>query len=323
MRATPHGWPIAAALLLLLLVPAQVEAHIGGARPILQRAQGERIVDVQPGPMDVEVDLQLVRDTLRHLVTHRIDPPLSGFYVEYRKDASVADDRYWARWDFERLVEFRDLNVNGLLEPSDTVVRSWRFDHYDWRRSPVQPVQVADVRGFSAVWEGNLTGAPSMRVEVAFTGKDFTDEGAVVRPQDVILYLDVTNLPPRGIGSLYAMELRVHVPRHAALSLHQAENTSTALLADAPMRRALLVWGGEAFLDGSEQRVDATIEDEQVGAQGNRTARLVIHMPTVDRSMNFVMVSGVEYEIEIKRTPSPAALALLAAALALGARRRR
>jgi len=320
-RASPK--PLAALLLVLLLAAPLAEAHIAGARPILQRSQLQRLIDLQPQGADLEVDLLLssdqLRDPLRHLVSHEISPSRGRFYVEYTRDASVRQDLFFAEWRFARLIEYRDLNFNGLYEPTtDTPVRAWRFDQFDWGAPDIQRVQVADVQGWGATWIGNLSNAPRMSLLVAFAGKPFRDEGALVLAQDVAIYFDVTNIPTRGIGSLYALEIDVRVPARATLSLHEAENTTAALLADAELRRGLFVWGGEALLDGREQRLLASLTDESVQGE-NRTAKLFLHLPTVDQSMRFVMVSGVEYVVQPARsgTPLPPTLALAALALAV------
>lgn len=325
-RPAGGGSRAAAFVLLFLLIGAPfVDAHIQGSRPVLQRGQRERIVGLDPGPLDIRVDLSLDGDPLRQSIAHVLDPPRGTFTLEHREDASVAGGRFTAEWRFERLVEYRDANVNGRFEPNtDTAIKAWRFQHYQWTRGEPQTVQVADVRGNSIVWEANLTSAPHIRLEVVIAGQDFTDEGAIVRPQDIAMYLDLTDMPPRGLGSLYALEATVKVQSSTRLSLYQSDNTSTALLADQPDRRALLLWGGEALLDGAEQRTDATLEDERVGDDGMRTAKLVLHLQTVDRSMSFVMVSGIEYLTENRRASAPAPLfiacAVAALALVLGRR---
>lgn len=296
------------ALLLAILLAPAAGAHITGARPVLQRGQFPRIVDIQPAALDLDVGLDLEGDPLRHLVGHHIEPARGLLRVEYREDASVAEP-FFGEWRFDRLVEFRDLNINGKYEPAlDTAVKAWRFEHYAWRRAAIQQVQVEDVSARSIVWEGNLTGAPQIRLEAVFAGKDFTDEGIIVRPQDAAIYLDFLALPPRGVGSLYALEVRVRAHESADLTLHSAEGTNAALLSDMPLRRGLLVWGGEALIDGVEQRVNGTLEDERTES-GERMARLVLHIPTADREMRFVMVSGVEYASEDQRAPFPGAIA--------------
>lgn len=333
LSALPSRRVAVAMLLALLLVPL-ADAHLAGSRPIVQRFQFQRLPDIQPiDGTELVVDLVLssdqqgqVRDPLRHLVSHRMDPATGLLRVEYREDASLRDEAFYAQWRLERLVEYKDMNFNGKFErASDVVVRAWRFEHFDWKRFDIQNVMLEDVQGSSTIWQGNLTGAPSMRLQVAFAGKDFADEGAVVRAQDVILYFDITNIPPRGVGSLYALEFEVTVQPGTVLGFHTVNETHTALIADAELRRALLVWGGEAYLDGREQRVAATIEDERIDDLGNKTARLVLHLPTVDRSMRFVMVSGLEYGFETLRSPIPLAPWVAAAAIAMAllcARRR-
>lgn len=315
----PAGGRLGALLLILLVAAPIVDAHIQGSRPVLQRGQRERIVGLDPGPLDVTADLSLAGDPLRQYVSHAIDPSRGRFLVEHREDASVVGGRFAAEWRFERLVEYRDINTNGRFEPTtDTAVKAWRFTHYQWQRGEAQTVQVADVRGNSIVWEANLTAAPHVRLEVVIAGQDFTDEGAVVRPQDVAIYLDLTDMPARDFGSLYALELTTKVDASTALSLYEADNTSTALLADVPGRRALLLWGGEVLLDGVEQRTEATLEDERIGDDGLRTAKLVLHLQTVDRAMEFVMVTGVEYVTENRRESAPSGIAV-AVALVAGA----
>lgn len=316
------------AILLLVLVALGsatiASAHIQGARPFLQRGQEERTIDLRPGALGVEAELSLKDDPLRHAITHTIDPSRGVYAVEHRADASRAADRSFAEWRFERLIEYRDLNVDGFFQPqTDAAVKAWRFSHYQWERAAIQRAQVADVSAIDIVWEGNLTGGPHKRVEIAIAGKAFSDEGAVVRAQDVAMYVDLTRMPPRGLGSLYAIEVSVSVPADATLRLHEASNASTALLADRPLSRALLVWGGEAVLDGTEQRIDATIEDERIDNNGNKTARLVLHLPTIDSSMRFVMVSGIEYLIEDKRSPAPGLAMLIGAMAILAVARRR
>lgn len=310
---------VAVSLLLVLAVPT-LEAHVQGARPVLQFGQYARTVTIDAGDIGLDATLTISQDPLRQIVKHEIDPSRGFYAVKHRTDASQAEDEMFAQWRFERLVEYRDQNVDGIFQSAtDTAVRAWRFQHYRWERGPIQRAQVADVVGSDIVWEGNLTGGPDLRVEVVVAGKDFSDEGATVRPQDIVMYIDFKDMPERGLGSLYAIEATVTVPAAATLSLYEAENTSTALMADLGERRAVLVWGGAAVLDGREQSVDATIEDDRVGKDGNRTARLVLHLPTVDSSMRFVMVSGVEYLTEDRRAPVSWALVLVAlVAAALG-----
>lgn len=300
------------ALLLVLLLAPSALAHLQGARPILQRGQRERIMEVEFEGLVANVRLLQSGEPLRQSVRHVIDPPRGVFLVEHREDASDPEDSFWARWEIVRLVEYRDLNVDGRFEPErDTPVKAWRLQHYQWRIAARQSVLVGDVTGTSIVWEGNLTGAPDLRVEAVFAGKDFTDEGAVTRPQDVLLYIDILDLPSRGVGSLYAMEALVTVQGATQLSFHRVQDVPTAALADAPSRRAMLVWGGEALLDGREQRLDATY-GAPVEKGGNVSRALLLHIPTTDESMRLVVLSAVEYASENLRAPSAAPGALVA-----------
>jgi hypothetical protein len=252
-----------------------------------------------------------------------VDPTRGLLYVEHREDGSRSGERFFGQWRFERLVEFRDANVNNVYEPHvDLLIKSWALDHYQWQRQPIRSAEVEGVEGTDLLWDADLTGAPHVRAEAFLSGKSLVDEGAVVRPQDIITYLDFTQIPPRQIGSLYALEATVTVQADTRLSFHVVENASTALLADATGRRALLVWGGEALLDGSEQALFATLTNERIDESGNKTATFTLHIPTVDSSMRFVFVSGIEYETENLRTPFPGVLALLVVAALATLRRR-
>lgn len=305
-------------LLLALLVVPSALAHIQGARPILQRGQTERIVDLDPDGLQLNVGLNLADDPLRQTVVHEVTPQAGRFRVEHREDGSRTSDRFYAEWQIERILEYRDTNLNGRWDATmDAPIRAWRLTHYQWGVAAIQEVQVADVRANSVVWEANLTSAPDLRLEVVAAGKDFTDEGAIVRPQDLAIYFDILDLPPRDTGDLYAVEIRTRVQGETALSLHLAEETPTALLADAPLRRALFVWGGEAALDGREQRLDATLSEERVENDGNRSALLTLHVPPAEGEMRFVLLSGIEYAVASKRGAPALGVGLSLAALVL------
>ena len=302
------------ALALLLTLPAAA-AHIQGARPLYQGTERQRIVDLQPEGLLVRADLALSGEPLRHFVRHDLDPVHSTFSMEYRDDGSSAADAFRAVYEFGRLVEYRDTNTNGRYEPTlDTAAKVWRFTAYQWKAPLVQRVQVGDVQGWSSVWEANLTGAPDIRVEIAIAGLEFNDEGVRVRPQDVAMYLDFLDLPPRGVGHLYAMEWDVDVPAAADLDLYRVQDTPTALTAVAEQRAAIFLWGGEALIDGRETRFNATLEEERVDGR-NRTAKVVLHLPTADDQLRFAIVSAVEYGIEQRRGPLGWEVALLACAI--------
>lgn len=318
---------LAPALLLALLLAPMASAHISGARPIYQRAELDRNVLLEPDGLAMGYTLTTATDPLRQGVRHRLEPHTGRVFVEHRADASVADDAFQAQWELERLLEYRDLNLDGRWQPeSDTAVRVWRFSHYPWRIGGIQRVQVADVQTESAVWTANLSGAPGLRLEAVAAGKSFSDEGAIMRPQDVALYFDVRDLPPRETGSLYALEVRARVDADTALSLHVAEETPTALLAERDRRLAMLVWGGEVLTDGFERRIEATLQPARVDDFGdNKTALLLLHLPPAEREMRFVIVSALEYLIEVRRgTPGlPLVLVLGALVVATLSRRNR
>ena len=315
---------LALALLALLVLPSAL-AHIQGARPVLQRIERDRIVDLQPDGLRLHADLLLSTEPLRNLVEHDIDPARGRFRVAHREDAALASGNFESTWEVQRLVEFRDANANGRFESEiDTAVKAWRLTHYQWRLSAVQRVEVGGVTATSSVWEANLTSAPDIRLEVVLAGLAFQDEGATVRPQDIAIYLDFLNMPPRSVGSLYALDVHASAPAASAFRMHAADNTSTAHLSEADDRLAFFVWGGEALVDGTEVRLDTLLADEDVDEAGNRTARLTLHMPTTDESIRYVLVSGIEYVQEAERTPALWWAPLVAAvAISLAARARR
>lgn len=309
-------------LLAALVALPLAAAHVEDARPVLQPREGARVVDYQLQRPAATVELSQQGEPLRQWVRHVVDPSRGLLQVEHRVDASDAANGFAARWRLERVLEYRDLNANGFYdEATDVAVKSWRFQNYAWSATEVQAVTVAGTPGKSVVWQGNLSGAPRVRLEAVAAGNQIVDEGAVARPQDVLLYLDLTGLPPRDLNALYVIEGSVLAPRGADVRLHVAENLTASVVADAPGRRAVLVWGGEAVLDGREQAVPATL-GEPVVEGDDEARRLRLHVPLTDRSMRFVMVSGVEYVVEAP-TPAPGpALAALAAATAAAAARR-
>lgn len=308
--------------LALILLPLAA-AHLQGARPVFQGIERNRIVDLRPDGVRLQADLSLTGDPLRHFVSHEVDPPAGDFRLEYRPDGSDAETAFATLWHVARLIEYRDANTNGRFDTGiDTPAKLWRFSAYEWSEGFVQRVQVGGVDGSSILWQGNITGGPQIRLEVAVAGREFDDEGVRVRPQDVAIYLDFLELPTRGIGHLYAFEWEVTVPATARLAFHTVEETPTALLALADLQTAIFLWGGEALVDGIETRYNATLEGEAT-TDGRTTARLVLHLPTADESLRFAFVSAIEYGSETRRQPLPWGLALVAtAAVALAWRRR-
>lgn len=314
-----------ALLLVALLLAPIAEAHVANARPVRQLTQIARQIVIERDGIGVELTLLQNGDPLRNWVRHTVNPAQGAFEVEHRIDASDSRSAFAARWQLERIVEYRDLNRDGRYqEAGDTVVKSWRLANYQWRLVAAgQDVMVGGVRGEDVVWEGNLTGAPRLRVEVVTAGNDFTDEGAYTRPQDILVYLDVLDLPPRAVGSLHAVELTVSAPQETTARLHDVSGVKTGALVDSADRRAMLIWGGEATLDGREQAIEATL-GEPTGDGPNRTRAVTLHLPTTDASMRFVVIEGFEFYSESKRAPVPIlapALALALSALLLGRRR--
>ena len=320
----PPARVVALVLVALSLVPTAA-AHVQGARPVFQPAELDRDVALEPNALEMQFALHVPADPLRQAIRHRVYPPAGEIYMQHREDGSRAGEAFEAQFEIERILEYRDNNLDGRWEPAtDTPLKVWRPANYQWRIGGIQRVQVADVQAESALWTANATASPDIRLEIVAAGKAFTDEGAFVRPQDLAIYLDVTELPARDVGSLYAMEVRARVDTGTQLALYESEEVPTALLATGERRRALFVWGGEAVFDGVEQRVDATLVDETVDDLGNRTALVVLHFPAAQREMRFVLVSALEYRIDVERgTPLGGLLALLALAAVAHTRSRR
>lgn len=314
---------LALALGALLLAPVAL-AHVPDARPVVQRAQVLRIVDMQVEGVRGEVTLLQSGEPTQEWIQHVLDPARGVFASEHRRDAAAAEGRFAARWEILRIVEYRDLNHDGRYQPeSDTIAKAWRPGAYAWRvATPVQRVQVGGVTGSDVVWEANLSGAPSLRLEAVATGRDFTDEGAFTRAQDVLLYFDVRDLPPRSVGSLFAIEMTATFPQGADAQIVRVGEFDTAAFATHDGRHALLVWGGEALLDGRERQVEATLGAAQT-REGAQTHSLILHLPTFDERARFVVVQGVEYDFENKRAPLPLWAGALALLIVVAARRRR
>lgn len=325
LSAPPRG-SVAVLFALLLLAPLAA-AHVDDARPILQRSERERTVDARMEGLVAVVDLHQSVDPLRETVRHVIDPARGRLTVEHRPDASDRESAFNATWELTRILEYRDLNADGRFQPNqDTAVRVWRLQNYRWNATPIRDVSVGGVAAKSVIWEGALGGAPTLRLEMAVAGKEFTDEGALARAQDVMLYLDVRGLPPRGVGSLYAIDGSFTFTPGATPSAALAQgNVTTGALVDAPARRALLIWGGEALLDGREQRIFATVGEPGTSPDGLPSSALRLHMPLMDSTMHFVLVSGIEYEVPAERAPGPwlALAVLLVAGVAVLSRARR
>lgn len=312
---------ILAALLLALLALPLAGAHIAHERASLQRFQVERLVEARVEGRIVIVDEVLANDPLRQLVRHTADGTRGAFTVEHRKEASSTADRVVVGWTLTRMVEYRDANSNLLFDPADAVVRSWRLESYRWNVSEIRDVTLAGEKAKSIVWTGNQTGGPGLTLELAAVGKEVTDEGARIRPQDVALYIDVHGIPPRQVGNLHAIEGELRYGVAGAVTRDEATNTTVALRVDEAGRRAFLVWGGEALLDGKEQRLRATLGDPATKGE-NVTQPFRLHFPAFEHDARLVVVSGIEYALPTQRpTPTWAGLVVVALVLAAFARR--
>lgn len=311
-----------AALLALVLLAPLAQAHLDHERPYLQPSEPARDVDVTLSGLAADIDLLQKGDPLRHLVRHRVDPR-GTLAVEHREDASVAATAAGARWEIARLVEFKDENQNTQMDRGETVVRAWRLASYAWTATGPRGVQVGTTPATDVFWQGNLSGGPTMSIQVATAGTPFLDEGARVRPQDVLVYWDVQGLPPRGVGSLHAIEGAIVTREDAVVREDRLGNVTIGAYVDVGGRRAFLDWGGQAVVDRVEHTLRFSM-DEPVVANGNATRAFRLTFPPMESSARLVIVSAVEYPVPTGRpTPGPPAWAVLVAlgGLALGRRR--
>lgn len=313
-------------LALVALLAPTAAAHVDRDRYSLQPGQVERDVSLTHSGTTARVELLSGRDPLRDLVRHTIDPARGIFESEYREHPSDAASGFAARWTILRLVEYGDLNDDGQYQPGlDPVVRSWRPGGYEWNVTPPRRVFIGGVIGDDMAWNGTAAGAPNVRLELGASGRAMQDEGARVKPQDVILYLDIEGFPPRGVGNLYAIEGQLAPPTGAAVRFDPAvvENRTipAGIVVESPGRLAVLDWGAQATVDGVEEFLNATIGDAE--PSGNRT--FLLHLPRFDASLRMVLVSAVEYVNATKRGPGfeAAWVALAVGVVALAGRFRR
>ncbi|GEM_PF-3742463 len=315
--------PAPLALALVLLAPLAL-AHVPHDRAFVQATEGDRVVEVALNGTAAQVTLLDSADRLRHVVTHGVNPGRMAFDVEERDDASVADRGVLhARVQLDRLLLYRDANSDGAWEPgTDTVLKSWRFVNYRWSSSGVRQVGVGGLTGVDDVlWTGALGGAPNVTLEMVAAGRDVSDEGARARPQDLLLYLTVPSLPPRQVGSLYALEGSLVAPPGASVSQEILDNLTMATHAEKDGKRAYLDWGGQAQVDNREGNVTFALDPPtQAGGSDVYAARW--SLPLVDNGLRLVMVSAIEYPLPAARTPD-VALPLAAGVLLLAALARR
>ena len=314
MRALPFRF-----VLVVLLAPVAL-AHIAHERPPVQETQADRNVLPNVDGVNATFEFFHSRDAVSDYVRHVVDPKRGVVSVEYRPQASATDDAFGARWVVTRVIEYRDQNQDGVYTPvTDTVVRSWRLQGYTWNVTAPQLVRVGAVQGQYVRWNGNLTGGPGIQLEVVGAGKEFVDEGATVRSQDLIVYLHVAGFPERGSGNLHAIEGEaVPLGPGAFRLLNEGEDT-VALLLEAADRLALFDWGGEALVDGVEGRVQGELD----APTPNGAVAFRLSLPRADEEARFVLVSGVEYKEVDRRASGGGAVAILLVGAALVALLRR
>lgn len=307
-----------ALLLVLVALVGEAAAHIDHTRPSIQGFEAPRTVEMRVSGLDAKADLVLTNEPLRQLITHTAAPRGLFLGVAHRPDLSSSQDEAAFRWELTRLVEYRDANGDARFdEGTEPVARQWRFASYGWSVSGIRNVTVGGAAAKDVLWTGSIRGGPNASVEVAAAGAAFSDEGARVRSQDIIVYLSFTGFPERGVGNLYALEGRLVAPRGAAVETINAQNATVGVYGHHADRRGFFVWGGEALLRGAEKPVEFSMEaPSDDGANLTRVFRL--HMPIFDGDARFVLVSGIEYDVPTGRQPLIPALplwALLAGAL--------
>lgn len=314
--------PLLPLVLLALLAPPLAAAHVAFERPSLQRTEPLRTLQVDlVGPSAATFSLQQSAEPLRHAVRHDLDAR-GSFRVEHRADLSRPPD-FFLETRLDRVLEYKDLNTDGRYTPDvDTPVRSWRFNVQPWRSSVVQNVTLAQVAGKSVTWQAN--GTPHFDLVAAATGRQVEDEGALARPQDVLLYLDLSGFPPRGVGNLHALEGSFRAPAGATLQdVLGPANETVGVYAEKDGRRGFFLWGGQATLDGKEQAIAFT---RSTGAteRDNATWSFRLHFPTTDRTAHLVLVNAIEYEEVERRSGNETLLVLVPGAVlaALALRRR-
>lgn len=320
---------IVALLVVALLSLPTVVAHIDHERPAIQTVMGRRTANVTIEGDVARFELMQAGEPLRQHVRHVVDPNGLSLVAEHRPDMSSRDESARFEWQLTRVVEYRDQNQDGKYQPAtERSSRSWRFAQQAWNVSDVRSVTVGGQRGLDVFWQGVSTaaGGPNVTLEVAAAERPFTDEGARVLPQDLIVYLDVRDLPARQVGHLFAIEGRVVTSPAASVALDRATNATVGFYADDAGRRAFFTWGGEALLDGRERAFEASL-DPPTEANGNLSHEFRWHLPLIDQSARFVLVSGLEYETPEERRaflPAPGiALAVVALAVVASVARRR
>lgn len=299
----------------VLLVPAAL-AHVPHDRPTVQGLQPQRTVDPALSGVNASFELLARPDALADHVEHVVDPKRGTIQTAYRVDLGDPSTEFGARWEILRLLEYSDSNENLQYDPgTDLVARSWRWIGYSWTATGPQLVSVSSVDAQGVVWLGSVPSGPRIRLEAVAAGLPFADEGAIVDAQDVLLYLDALEFPPRGVGRLHALEGVVHPSPGATARLDTQTNGTVGIRVEAPDRVAFLDWGAEAQIDRVEQGVTASLDAPD--ADGSQPFR--IHFPIMESSLRMVVVAGVEYANPSPRAPGPGLAVVVFASFAAAA----
>jgi hypothetical protein len=302
----------------LALAPALVEAHIDHERPHIQSFQSGRspLMTVTGKAAHVEMVSRL--DPMTNAVTYDLDPSRARLASDYRAQPSDNSTSFVTVWELTRFVEYHDGNADGRYQPaSDTVVRAWRLSAYEWNVTGPRSVLIGAQEARDVVWTGRLLGAPNLTLELDAAGAPFTDEGARVLPQDVILYLDAAGFPPRGSGDLYALEGTLRAPAGATVVHDVATNASqpnvtAGMLIQGSDRQSGLDWGAQATVDKAEQFVTLAVDEPQ--QDGTRAFR--IDYPRFDKSLRQIFVASVEYVVPAVRGSPGVEMVVILAAIA-------
>lgn len=297
---------LAAAIAAALLLLPVAAAHLDRERPHVQQSEARRDLTFTSTGTTGRIDLAFTLDRLRDSITHVVDPTKGVYDTQYRVDPSDASTAFSTRWTWVQFVEYRDANADGTFQPGvDPVVHSWKPSAYAWNVTPPRTVTIAGQTAKDMAWNGTIAGGPHIDIEIASLGVATIDEGARIRPQDYILYLDMNDYPPRQVGSLYALEWLITPPKDVTIGFDEVTINNETIRVGARVenaeRLAFLDWGAQATLDGEEAFLNATLS--QPDANGNRS--MYLNFPRFDTTLHMVWVVGVEYVTPLQRgTPA-------------------
>ncbi len=326
MKGASRGFPaaFALALLLLLVMIAPAAAHMDHPIPrsVLQE---NRDPSISMNGAFATVDLRPAGDPLRDLVQHTVNPTLGTYSIEHRPTGSGRENAFRVIVELPRFIEYRDVNDDLRYDPAiDALVRAWRMDDGRWTIGTPQDAAIGTLRVKTATWTGSLSSGPKITVQIAAAGRVLRDEGAFATPNDIVIYLQVDDPPPRATGHLYAFDGRILVGKGVdAREYRTTQNVTTAVLARQDRHMEYFQWGGEAIIDKRERVVDGWLGDGRA-VEGGLEHPFRISFPILDKSARLVIVHGLQYVHESKRTDAPGVALLLAgiAALALVSRKR-